>query len=118
MLDYYIETPLYKLFVSDQSTLREHFDEPFEPGEYDAITAGYFLLLTDLEPETYRMRFGGKGKGGYVTDSIYDVVVLDSERQSVREVFLGAGEKGRQILPSSFLNKGVVTPKPRKEMKI
>jgi hypothetical protein len=88
LLQYYVETPFFKLSVSERSPLRDKIDEPIDPGVYDTVTGGYFLLLRDLDPQTYRIRFGGKGKGNYVTDSVYDVIVLDRERPSPRSIFL------------------------------
>ena len=108
LLDYYVETPLFRLFVSEQSQLRDKIDEPLEPGVYDAITGGYFVLLKDFDSDIYRIRFGGKGKGNYFTDSIYDIMILDSGRQTPREAFLGTTTK--PMLPKSSPTK---IPQPR-----
>ena len=86
---YYMESPLFRLFVSERSRLKDGLDEPFEAGVFDAVTGGYFLLLKSLEPGAYRIRFGGKGKGSYLTDSIYDITVSKAQRQSIREAWEG-----------------------------
>jgi len=87
--DFYVESPLFKLFVSEKSKLRDQVEDPLEPGEHEAIVAGYFILLKKFNSGTYRIRFGGKGKGNYVTDSIYDITVSPNERQSNRKTSLG-----------------------------
>jgi hypothetical protein len=114
LLGYYVESPLFKLFVSERSKFLDKFDEPFEPGVYDAITGGYFMLLTDLDADIYRVRFGGKGKGNYITDSIYDIIVLGSRRQTPREIFL-TNKGDKSLLPKSYKSPLV---QPRKEFGI
>ena len=86
---YYMESPLFRLFVSERSKLKDGLDEPFEAGVFDAVTGGYFLLLKSLLPGAYRIRFGGKGKGSYLTDSIYDITVSKAQRQSIRGAWEG-----------------------------
>jgi hypothetical protein len=101
LLDYYVESPLFKLFVSEQNKFLDKFVEPIEPGVHDAITGGYFILLKEFEPDIYRVRFGGKGKGNYITDSIYDIIVLGTGRQTPREIFIG-NKGGKTLLPKSM----------------
>ncbi|MGH9977698.1 MAG: hypothetical protein ACRD8Z_17970 [Nitrososphaeraceae archaeon] len=92
---HYMESPLFKLFVSERSKLKDKLDEPLEAGVYDAVTGGYFLLLKNLGGGDYRLRFGGKGKGNYLTDSIYDITISNTESQSIRE----AGLKVKSDIP-------------------
>ena len=56
-----------------------------DPGEYQAITDGFFIILKSLPANTsWRLRFGGKGRQKYYrTDAIYDIHVTSSERPRV-----------------------------------
>jgi hypothetical protein len=96
---YYMESPIFKLIVSERNKLKDELDEPFEAGVFDAVTGGYFLLLKNLPPGYYRIRFGGKGKGNYFTDAIYDIAISRGERQSIRGAWLfgDTPEKSRVI---------------------
>jgi hypothetical protein len=44
------------------------------PEKYQGITRGMYLLLTDFEPATYRINFGGRATN-YRTQSIYGITV-------------------------------------------
>ena len=45
------------------------------PGDYQCVTAGYYLLISYLSPSTYRIEFGGEGRGDYYTKASYDIIV-------------------------------------------
>jgi hypothetical protein len=83
LISYYMESPLFRLIVSERSKFKDKLEEPFETGIFDAVTGGYFLLIKGLPKGEYRLRFGGKGKGSYITDSIYDITIL-GQTQSIR----------------------------------
>jgi hypothetical protein len=76
---FYIESPRFQLDISPQSVLRTMIDDPLEPGQYDAVLGGYCVLLKDLPSGKYRIRFGGKGRRVYYTDSVWDITVLGDE---------------------------------------
>jgi len=78
---YRFESPLFKLTVPKDSALNNLVDEPLKPGIYDAIAAGYFVLLRGLIPSTYRIVFGSEGPGEYATRSVYDVAVFPDKRK-------------------------------------
>jgi hypothetical protein len=78
---YRFESPLFKLRVPKDSALNNLVDEPLKPGIYDAVAAGYFVLVKGLTPSTYRIVFGSEGPGEYATRSVYDVVVFPDKRK-------------------------------------
>jgi hypothetical protein len=96
--EHLVETPLFKLMVSESSPLLNFLEYPMTPGIYDAVTVGHFLILKNLAVSTYRIQFGGKGRGYYRTDSVYDIAVTDRDesRDFVRDISPG-GKYG--ILP-------------------
>jgi len=59
-------------------------DEPLKPGIYDAVAAGYFVLLRGLTPSTYRIVFGSEGPGKYATRSVYDLVAFMTKEKDFR----------------------------------
>jgi hypothetical protein len=78
-----IESPLFKLVVSQKSQLRDKMESPLEPGTYDSVTVGYYILIRSLPPSKYRIHFGGKGRGAYYTNSVYDITVHRKKEDSV-----------------------------------
>lgn len=80
--DYRFESPLFKLTVPKGSLLRERMEFTIKPGTYDAITAGYFIMIKSLPPSYYRINFGGEGMGIYATNAVYDIEVVQSQRPS------------------------------------
>jgi hypothetical protein len=74
--DYYAETSLFPLSVSQASLIRKTIEDPIEPGPYQAVVAGIFVIIYDLEPGKYRLSFYGRGVGRYTTRSVYDIDVL------------------------------------------
>lgn len=75
LYDFIFETRLFTLYVDTNSPLRQRLEEPLDPGEYEAVTHGYVVILTDFQPGTYRFKFGGKGRDEYYTHSGYDISV-------------------------------------------
>jgi hypothetical protein len=73
--EYYVETPLFPLFVSESSSIRKTIEDPLEPGPYQALVAGIFVIIYNLEPGNYRLAFYGRGVGRYTTRSVYDIKV-------------------------------------------
>jgi len=83
---YRFESPLFKLRVPKDSGLNNLVDEPLKPGIYDAVAAGYFVLIRGLTPSTYRIVFGSEGPGEYATRSVYDVVVFPDKRKKPQDI--------------------------------
>jgi hypothetical protein len=79
LTEFRAETPLFKLRISDKNPFIEYIlaDRPSETEEYNAVTDGYFLILKSLPSKSCRIQFGGKGRGKYRTDAIYDIHVTD-----------------------------------------
>jgi hypothetical protein len=80
--NYRTSSRLFKLFVAEGNPFLKDMavEYPINPGEYDAITDGFFVLLKHLNAGSYRIRFGGKGRGNYRTDAIYDIYVSPEYR--------------------------------------
>jgi hypothetical protein len=91
--EYRIESPLFKLSIPTNSRLRLRTQIVADAGIYDAVVGGFFLILRSLLPGKYRIEFGGKGRGNYGTNSIYDIVVggvrdntiIDSTIEMIRD---------------------------------
>ena len=81
--EYRFESPLYLLSVPKNSKLRTKMDYPPKPGNYHAITVGYFVLIKSLNKGTYRFKFGGSNGSAYHTNSIYDINVLKKRKDNV-----------------------------------
>ena len=81
--EYRFESPLYLLSVPKNSKLRTKMDYPPKPGNYQAITIGYAVLIKSLPIGTYRIRFGGNNGSAYYTKSVYDIKVLKKRKDNV-----------------------------------
>jgi hypothetical protein len=80
--NYRIASSIFKLWVSERNPYWKYiFQYPISPGEYDAVTDGFFILLRSLPEGSYRIRFGGKGRLDYRTDSVYDIHVSAAYRR-------------------------------------
>jgi hypothetical protein len=97
-----VETPLFKLKISDKNPFIEYIlsDIPAGTEEYDAVTDGYFLILKSLPSKSCRIQFGGKGRGNYRTDAVYDIYVTDCKLPTlVRDISNGDGTTHPGALP-------------------
>ena len=63
----------FELNISKTNPFLNKMDEPNYPGKYTAIVSGYFVLIHDLPPLSYRIRFGGYGMDDFYTDSLYEI---------------------------------------------
>ncbi len=78
---YRITSRVFKLSISERNPYWSYvFQYPINPGEFDAVTDGFFLLIKSLPIGSHRIRFGGKGRIDYRTDSIYDLHVTPQFR--------------------------------------
>ena len=75
-----VESPIFQLNISRQNPFLHRMDEPVLPGTYTALGSGYFVLLHDLIPSKYRIRFGGKGMYDFYTDAMYEITISDIEK--------------------------------------
>lgn len=82
---YYVATPLFKLHVPESSSLKDKADITYDPGIYDMVAAGIFLLIRSLPPSTYRINFGGI-TGAYHTDSLYDITIQGKRKETLKDV--------------------------------
>lgn len=82
---YYVATPLFKLNVPESSSLKDKADNPYDPGIYDMVAAGIFLLIDSLPSSTYRINFGGV-TGAYHTDSVYDITIQGKRKETMEDV--------------------------------
>jgi hypothetical protein len=69
------ESTTFWLTVSSKNPFLNKMDVYLEPGSNTAMAGGYFVLLKDLPPSRYFVRFGGKGFGNFYTDSLYEINV-------------------------------------------
>lgn len=76
LFDYRIESQLFKLNIPKNSLLNNNTEYPMKPGNHDTIIGGYFVLIRSLPLGTYRITFGGYGRGDYYTNAVYDIIVL------------------------------------------
>jgi hypothetical protein len=93
--DFYFETAKFTLNVSRNSPLVAQFEYPYTPNNYEAVQGGYFVILYDLKPGTYRFNFGGFGRGFYYTAGVYDITVLNETLRNL------ANDISNQNLPTN-----------------
>jgi hypothetical protein len=84
--DYRIESPRFKLEVAEKNRFRDRMESPLKPGFYDCVTVGYYLLIKSLPASIYRIQFGGKGRGTYYTNSLYDITVKKKRKGPVADI--------------------------------
>jgi hypothetical protein len=82
---YRFESPLFKLSIPKNSALTKRMEMPVKPGVYEAITAGYFVMIRSLPASTYRIIFGGEGMGSYTTNSVYDIEVSKRKKMQLTD---------------------------------
>jgi hypothetical protein len=68
-----VETSLFDLNISEKNPFLDKMDGPNFPGKHIALVGGYFVLLHNLPPLSYKIRFGGYGMNGFYTESLYDI---------------------------------------------
>lgn len=78
-----VESPSFQVSVSQDSLLRERFEMPIEPGTYETFCVARVLFIKGLDDDgsEYRLRFGGYGRGNYISDSVVDFVVSSDGRR-------------------------------------
>lgn len=77
--EYYVETQLFPLSVPQASAYKSTIESPMEPGSYQALVVGVFVIIKSLKKGFYRLSFYGRGVGKYLTRSVYDIEVTEGE---------------------------------------
>jgi hypothetical protein len=70
------ESPVFNLTISENNPFLNKMDVPISPGTRTALAGGYFVILKDLPPSRFEIRFGGKGLGDFFTDSLYEIEIV------------------------------------------
>jgi len=73
---------IFYFIIAEDSALNNLLDEPLKAGAYDAVTAGYFLLVNRFPRSRYRIEFGSEEPGDYSTRSVYDITVYPDRRKN------------------------------------
>ena len=85
LLEYRFETRLFPIRISDSSPFIGYHFEDIQPGTFESVAGGYFVIVTDLPKGEYTFEFGGKGRDGYRTRTIHRVVVREERRNLIRD---------------------------------
>lgn len=75
------ESMVFELNVSKENPFLDKMDEPNYPGKHMAMVGGYFVLLHNLPPRSYRIRFGGYGMDGFYSESLYEINIKSCTRK-------------------------------------
>ena len=75
-----VESPIFQLVISPKNPFLNKMYEPLFPGSHTALGSGYFLLLHNLLPGKYRIRFGGNGMYNFYTDALYEITITDRHK--------------------------------------
>jgi hypothetical protein len=74
LYDHYVESPLFKLTVSTKNPFKDELPEPIQPGIYDTVVGGYFILMK-LPQGSYLIWFGANGPGINHSEAYYQLNV-------------------------------------------
>jgi hypothetical protein len=87
---YRAESPLFKLVVSKECTLKDKLDFPQETGTFDAVTDGYWILIRSLPPAEvpYRIHFEAIGRNNYYNSATYDIIVKPSHVEDKSDILV------------------------------
>jgi hypothetical protein len=69
-------SPLFKLVVSEKNILRHSMEDELEPGTYNAVTDGYWILLSSLHSSTnpYEIHFEATRRDNRYS-ATYEIIV-------------------------------------------
>jgi hypothetical protein len=84
--EFRFESGLFDLSISYKNPFLAKMDVPIIPGKRLSIIGGYFILLRNLPPARYRIRFGGEGPYKFYTDSLYEINIYSYRTQTTRDV--------------------------------
>jgi hypothetical protein len=80
---FYIESALFPLSVSPLNHYISIHEPPIQPGEYQALSVGTFVIVNHWPAGLFRLSVFGKGVGKYLTRSVYDIDVKEGEHKLV-----------------------------------
>lgn len=75
--DFYTESPLFPLRVSEKNPYKYTMETPLEAGQYYAISVGVYVIISNWPKGLFRLSIFGRGIGKYLTRAIYDIEVID-----------------------------------------
>ena len=75
--DFYIESPLFPLRVSEKNPYKYTMEIPLEAGQYYAVSVGVYVIISNWPKGLFRLSIFGRGVGKYLTRAIYDIQVID-----------------------------------------
>ncbi len=76
--EFRVESPVFSLNVPDDSLLKDELEVKEPVGTFEAVAAGYCLIIKSLVPreEPYTINVKAKGRGSYEQDETYDIKVI------------------------------------------
>jgi hypothetical protein len=85
--DYRAESPLFKILISEKSSLKNKMEEELRAGVFDAVTDGYWILIRELQPsdEPYRIYFEAKKGTYYHYSATYDIFVSPRPKSNFQD---------------------------------
>lgn len=95
---YRVESMPFELDISNRNPFLNVMDEPNHPGKYTALVSGYFVILRDLPPSLYRIRFGAYGMDRFYTESLYEINIK-SRKKSLKDI------SGSNFIPSQLFKE-------------
>ncbi len=75
LLDHYAESHEFTLEIKRMSPLLRYFNSSVKTGTSEAVIAGYWILLKPLPVGTYRIKFEGRHKDGFMTSGDYNIKI-------------------------------------------
>ena len=93
------ESPLFSLVIPEASLLNDRQYMPLKPDVYEAVSCAYCIILTSLPHSSYRLAFGGKGRGDHYINAVYDIIVEPKIHDTVRDI------SGRTLKSESNIRK-------------
>jgi hypothetical protein len=84
---YVVETSLFRLVIPKESILNKKQYLPEEkPGNYLAVSCAYCIIIEGLQAARYVITFGGKGRGDYYSNSVYELTVSRKSSDTVTDI--------------------------------
>jgi hypothetical protein len=77
--DYYVESPLFQLSVSEKNPYKHIKEFTYDPGIYHMVVTGIVVIISNWPEGVIRLSVSGRGVGTYLTKSVYDIEVSSGE---------------------------------------
>jgi len=74
--DYYVVSHEFILEINSTSPILRYFNPPARVGVSEAVTAGYWMLLSPLPVGKHRIKFEGGHRDGFRTSGDYSVNII------------------------------------------